>query len=460
MAAACRWTKWARELEPWLEPFLEALGRKEQRRWAPLYLQGLLSPAERKNVEQMAACVAPEELQQLHHFVSASPWTVRPVQEVLYRRAQEIVGGSGAVLSIDDTSVVKQGKHSVGVARQYCGELGKRANCQVLVSLTLDRGGVPVPIALRLFLPESWAKDPERCEGAGIPEPERRHRPKWSIALEELDLARAAGVSFDCVTTDAEYGKAAEFRQGLTQRGLRYAAGIAPQQGVYPPDVELFWPEPKGRGRQRKYPHPAVESVSAEAYIEARGEDAFEEITWRDGTQGPLRARFVAVRVRVAEGPRVQGKRLPGEEVLWLVCEWRSTGEKKYYLCNHAPNTRVRTLARAIKARWSCEQAHEQMKNQLGLDHLECRSWRALHHHALLNMIAFCFLQDLRTRPGKKDGWSSASPAAHGTAAEPFAPRGSAAHPPDSRAPVHAPMSDLRPRKPSLHSALNMAEQC
>jgi SRSO17 transposase len=410
--------------------------------------------------EQIAACVAPEELQQLHHFVSASPWKVRPVQEVLYQRAQEILGGAGAVLSIDDTSLVKQGKHSVGVARQYCGELGKRANCQVLVSLTLERGGVPVPIALRLFLPESWAQDPERCVAAGIPESERQHRPKWKIALEELDLARAGGVQFDCVTTDAEYGKAAEFRQGLSQRGLRYAAGIAPQQGVYPPDVELLWPEPKGRGRPRKHPRPAVESVSAQAYIEARGEEVFEELSWREGTKGPLQARFAAVRVRVAEGPRVEGTRLPGEEVLWLVCEWRSTGEKKYYLCNHAPNTSLKTLARHIKARWSCEQGHEQMKNQLGLDHLECRGWRALHHHALLNMIAFCFLQDLRTRPEKKGSRTSAAPAEGRTAATPLAARGTASPAADPRARVHAPMPHLWPGEPVSRAPMNVAEQC
>lgn len=421
MAAVHRRTGWTAELERWLEPFLKAMGRVERQRWAPLYLHGLLSPAPRKNVEQIAEYVAPAELQQLHHFVSASPWKVRPVQGVLWERAQEIVGGEGAVLSIDDTSLVKQGKHSVGVARQYCGELGKRANCQVLVSLTLDRGGVPVPVSLRLFLPKSWAEDPERCEAAGIPEAERRHRPKWRIALDELDLAWAGGVRFECVTTDAEYGKAAEFRQGLKERGLRYAAGIQPQQGVFPTDVELLWPEPRrGGGRRRKHPLPSVAGVSAQAYIDALGEEAFEEISWRRGTKGPLRARFVAVRVRVAEGPKSQGKRLPGEDVLWLVCEWRTTGEKKYYLCNHAPNTSLKTLARHIKARWSCEQAHEQLKNQVGLDHLECRSWRALHHHALLSMMAFCFLQDFRTRRGGKGGRASAAPAAHRTAAEPL----------------------------------------
>ncbi|HEV2123586.1 MAG TPA: IS701 family transposase [Chloroflexota bacterium] len=338
--------------------------------------------------------MAPDELQQLHHFVSTSPWKTRPVQRVLLDRAEEIVGGPGAVLIIDDTAIVKQGKHSVGVARQYCGELGKRANCQALVSLTLARGEVPVSVALELFLPKSWAADSERCTAAGVPEPQRVHRPKWRIALDELDVALQAGVRFDCVTADAEYGKAAAFRQALSERGLRYAVGIQPQQFVYPADVELLWPEPTSRGgRPRKHPRASVSGVRADEMMDALAEEDFRELSWRDGTQGPLLARFAALRVRAAEGPRVEGQALPGEGVLWLVCEWRNTGEKKYYLCNHAPNTTLKTLARHIKARWICEQAHEQLKNQLGLDHLECRNWQALHHHALLTCespSAFC----------------------------------------------------------------------
>ena len=178
-------------------------------------------------------------------------------------------------------------------------------------------------------------------------------------------------------------------------------------------------------------------------WIASLGEDVFEEISWRDGTQRPLRARFAATRVKAVEGPRVEGKALPGEEVLWLVCDWRNTGEKKYYLCNHAPNTSLKTLARHIKARWSCEQAHEQLKNQLGLDHLGCRSWRALHHHALLLMIAFCFLQGLR-RPGEKETRYTAVLAPQRTAAKPLASRGAAPLAPGPRARVHAPVPNLR----------------
>ncbi len=415
-------TSWEAELERWSAPFLERIGRAERRRWAPLYLKGLLLPGERKSIEPLAERVCPGEVQQLHHFLSSSPWPTEPLQEVLFEKADRLVGGSEAVLLIDDTALVKQGTHSVGVARQYCGELGKRANCQSLVTLTLARGEVPVPVWMKLFLPESWTEDLERCQRAGIPEEERVHRPKWEIALEGLDEVCAAGVHFGLVGADAEYGKAPEFRRALAERDLLYAVGILPQQRVYPADVMMHPPVRKRPGvRPPVHPVPSVESVQAQARIASLGEEAFQQVTWRRGTKGPLKARFAAVRVRMAEGaPIGSGRKRPAEEELWLVCEWRATGEKKYYLCNHPADTALKTLVRAIKARWSCEQAHEQLKNQLGLDHLECRNWRALHHHALLTMIAFCFLQHLRTRGGK-EGRRSTAPAAPRTAAKSIA---------------------------------------
>src|SRR3712207_2558410 len=184
---------WEGELERWLAPFLAALGREAQRRWAPLYLKGLLLPGERKSVEPLAARVAPGDTEQLHHFLGGSPWATGPLEAVLAREADRLVGGPDAVLVVDDTALPKQGRHSVGVARQYCGALGKRANCQVLVSLTLARGEVPVSVGLRLFLPEAWADDPGRCARAGVPEEHRRSLAKAEIALEEIDRVLAAG---------------------------------------------------------------------------------------------------------------------------------------------------------------------------------------------------------------------------------------------------------------------------
>src|ERR687886_131690 len=224
---------WEGELERWLAPFLARLRRKAQRGWAPVYLKGLILPGERKSIEPMAARVAPGDLQQLHHSVSASPWAAAPLEGELVKAADRLAGGPDAVLVVDGTALVKQGRHSVGVERQYCGQLGKKANCQSLVSLTLARAEVPVGVGLRLFLPEDWCGDAERRAAAGVPEA-GAHRPKRAIALDEVHRVLASGARFGCVLADAEYGKAAEFRAGLGERRLAYAVGVLPAQKVDP----------------------------------------------------------------------------------------------------------------------------------------------------------------------------------------------------------------------------------
>ena len=385
---------WEAELERWLGPFLARLRRKEQRRWAPFYLKGLILPGERKSVEPMAARVAPGDLQQLHHFVSTSPWATAPLEDELVKAADRLVGGPDAALVVDDTALVKQGRHSVGVKRQYCGQLGKKANCQSLVSLTLARAEVPVGVGLRLFLPEDWGADAGRRAAAGVPEAVA-YRPKWKIALDEIDRVLASGARFGAVLADAEYGKAAEFRAGLDERRLAYAVGILPTQKLYPADVTLSLPERKPTGRPRKHPVPSAASVGAAELVESRPA-AFRTVSWRTGTKGPLRAAFAALRVRVADGPAdAGGQHLPGEEA-WLVGEHRATGERKYYVANLPAETPLEALAALIKGRWVCEQLHQQLKDELGLDHFEGRSWRGLHHHALLCLLAFAFLQHLR----------------------------------------------------------------
>src|SRR5215212_6751564 len=303
--------------------------------------------------------------------------------------------GPDAVLVVDDTALVKQGRHSVGVKRQYCGQLGKRANCQALVSLTLARRAeVPVGVGLRLFLPEDWSGDATRRAAAGVPGTVA-YRPKWAIALDEIDRVLVSGARFGCVLADAEYGKAAEFRAGLAERRLAYAVGILPTQKVYPADVTLASPERKATGRPRQHPVPSAASVAAAKLLEARPE-AFRSISWRIGSKGPLKAEFAALRVRVADGPvAARGQHLPGEEA-WLVGEHRATGERKYYLSNLPADAALEALAVSIKARWVCEQLHQQLKEELGLDHFEGRSWRGLHHHVLLCQLAFAFLQHLR----------------------------------------------------------------
>ncbi len=394
---------WQNDLRVWLEPFLAALGRSEQRQWAPLYVQGLLADGARKSVEPMAERVCPGQTQQLHHFVATSPWACEPLQRVLRHRADALVGGDGAVLIVDDTALLKQGRHSVGVKHQYCGLLGKQANCQVLVSLTLAREEVPVPIDLRLYLPEDWASDEARRAAAKVPE-SIGFMTKGDIALAQIDQALADGVRFGLVLADAGFGSSAAFRAGLSARGLLWAVGVLPTNKVYPADVTLLEAPRPALGRPPKHPRPSAPSVAAEDMIAALGPRALRRCSWRCGTKGVLAARFACVRVRVADGAPIRGGRhLPGQAV-WLVCELRSTGERKYYFTNHPASTPRLRLVRAIKARWACEQAHQQLKDELGLDHFEGRSWLGLHHHALLSMMAFAYLQHHRLLQASQSG--------------------------------------------------------
>src|SRR5215467_5214517 len=214
---------WTDELERWLAPFLACLGHKARRRMCPLYLAGLIGPGDRKSVQPMAERLALGEYDQLHHFVSAGVWDAAPLEKELLVQAEQLVGGGDAVLVIDDTALPKKGRHSVGVAAQYASVLGKNANCQTLVSLTLASGEVPIMLSLRLFLPESWTSDPARLVRAAVPDAYRTYRTKPEIALAEIDRVRAAGVRFGCVLADAGYGLSAPFRQALTERGLTWA---------------------------------------------------------------------------------------------------------------------------------------------------------------------------------------------------------------------------------------------
>ncbi|MFG1307457.1 IS701 family transposase [Xanthobacter autotrophicus] len=387
---------WDEALGEFLKPFVALLGHKTRRQMCPLYVAGLIGPGERKSMQPMAERLDPARYDRFHHFISDGLCDEGSLEAELARTADRLVGGPDAVLVIDDTSLPKKGSHSVGVAPQYASMLGKRANCQTLVSVTLARDEVPVAVGLRLFLPESWTGDVARMMVAGVPEPIHSPRSKPEIALQEIDRVTAQGVRFGLVLADAGYGLSASFRQGLSGRGLTWAVGIPKHQKVYPADVALIFPV-AGRGRPRKNQIPDQLSVSAEtALAQAR----WRKVSWRRGTKGPLSARFASCRIRIADGPphRIHDKgqqHMPGEEA-WLVGEWRSSGERKYYLANLPAGASLMKLAAAIKARWVCEQAHQQMKEELGLDHFEGRSWRGLHRHALMTMIAYAFLQHRR----------------------------------------------------------------
>ena len=393
---------WKSDLERWLAPFLGALRHKTRARMCPAYVAGLIGAGDRKSVQPMAARDDRVGYDQLHHFIASGVWDAAPLEKALLAEADRMVGGGEAWLIVDDTALPKKGERSVGVAPQYASALGKNANCQTLVSLTLASGEVPVMVGLRLFLPQSWTSDPARLARTGVPENQRIYRTKPEIALAEIDRVRAAGARFGCVLADAGYGLSAPFRQGLSERRLVWAVGIPFKQKVYPVDVAMIFPV-AGRGRPRKRHIPDATSMSAQAMLE---DAPWRMLSWRRGTKGRLRARFAAKRVRIADGPpqrigTMGAQHLPGEEA-WLIGEHRSNGDRKYYLSNLPADTSLTRLAGAIKARWICEQAHQQLKEELGLDHFEGRSWTGLHRHALMTMIAYAFLQSRRLKQAKR----------------------------------------------------------
>jgi SRSO17 transposase len=222
------------DLDAWLAPFLGVMGRRTRSKWAPLYVRGLLGPEGPKSVQPLAARLGLLGHDQLHHFVSSPAWDDSPLWRVLAEQADHLLGGEDAVLVIDDTALPKKGTASVGVAGQYCGALGKQSNCQCLVSLTLARGEVPVPVGLRMFLPSVWTDDPALCAKAGVPEAARIAQTKPEIALTEIDRLMATGLRFGCVLADAGYGSGGPFRQGLSARGLSWAklAKVPPAKPV------------------------------------------------------------------------------------------------------------------------------------------------------------------------------------------------------------------------------------
>jgi SRSO17 transposase len=406
---------WMADLERWLEPFLAGLSHSARRRMCPLYIAGLIGPGDRKSVQPMAARAGDVGYDQLHHFVAAGVWDSAPLEAALLKEADRLVGDQAGFLVIDDTALPKKGQHSVGVAPQYASSLGKTSNCQSLVSVTLASREVPVMVGLRLFLPETWTGDPERMMRARVPKDRQAALTKPEIAIEEIDRIIASGVRFGCVLADAGYGSSGSFRQALSERSLLWAVGLSRRQNVYPADTALIFPAAT-TGRRRQYYIPDQPPISAEAMLSG---EKWQKISWRRGTKGRLTCLFTARRVRVADGHkhRMLDNRMqcmPGDEV-WLVGERRSTGEQKYYVSNLPADATLKMLAATIKARWICEQAHQQLKEELGLDHFEGRSWTGLHRHALMTMIAYAFLQSRRLKAAgrKKNSRGTAAATEH-----------------------------------------------
>jgi len=387
-----------RELGEYMESMVEGMGRSERRRALEWYVTGLLLEGERKSIEPMAARLVEDEAQvdamrqRLQQCVSASNWSDAELRRRLAMKLEAQLPQLEAFV-VDDTGFAKKGMHSVGVARQYSGTLGRTDNCQVAVSLHLAGEKGSGCLAMRLYLPEEWANDRERRSAAGVPKQVHFLR-KWEIALAQLDDALAWGVRHHVTLADAGYGDAREFRDGLRARGLHYLVGVSGTHKVWPPGARpVRPPKEKGRnGRPRtRYTAQGVEPWSIEQLALQVPEEDFHTVTWREGSRGEQSSRFAAVRVHSAER-HVHGA-APGEEE-WLLMEWPKSQKAptKYYLSSLPDDTPLKKLVRLAKLRWRVERDYQELKAEVGLDHFEGRSWRGFHHHATLCMIAHGFL--------------------------------------------------------------------
>lgn len=392
-------------LRAYLEKLAQAIGHADRREPLSAYVQGLLLPGERKSVEPMAAQIDPWHVgarhQSMHHFVAKAPWDAERVLSVAREWVLESVASQNSLSAwiVDDTGIPKKGKHSVGVARQYCGVLGKQDNCQVAVSISLADEQWSVPAAYRLYLPESWASDPERRKRAGVPEAIEFRR-KWQIALEQIDSLITEGVPSAPIVMDAGYGTTTAFREALAERGLEYVAAVASEVHVWPPGEEPLPPRPRrsiGRPPTRLRRSSAHAPVSVLELAQALPAKAWRTVQWREGTRGDMSTRCARVRVRPSH--RDENRSTPHPEH-WLLIEWPEgqAAPTHYWLSNLGPRTSQRQLVRLARMRWRIERDYQELKDELGLDHYEGRGWLGFHHHAALCVAAYAFLVAERAR--------------------------------------------------------------
>ncbi|HEV2039879.1 MAG TPA: IS701 family transposase [Casimicrobiaceae bacterium] len=373
------------------------------------YCAGLMLPGKRKSVEPMAARVAPGEVrsahQRLHHFVADAPWSDAAVLGAVRDHVLTVAAkraGTPEVLIIDDTGFPKQGKHSVGVARQYCGQLGKQDNCQVAVSLSLANQRYSVPVGYRMYLPRDWSADRARREKAKVPQ-DIEFATKPEIAMGLVDEAIAAGVAPAIVVADAGYGVDTTFRDQLSARQMQYAVGITSAVKVWPEGSAPLPPAPwSGQGRKpvRLRRDAQHQPLSVKTLAFALTPRQYQSVTWREGTNRALSSRFAAVRVRCAQ-PACGGG-LRAQE--WLLIEWLKGDAEplKYFLSTLPASTPIKELVRVAKLRWRIERDYQELKQEFGLDHFEGRSWRGFHHHASLSIAAYGFLLAERLALPKK----------------------------------------------------------
>jgi SRSO17 transposase len=410
-------------LDRFLADLTGSLGRSERHRWAKVYLQGLLMDGGRKSIEPLAERIAGADVQSLRQFVGQSPWAVEQIQQRLAEKVADLMA-EPEVWMIDETSFPKAGEASVGVARQYCGALGKVANCQVAVSLHWSTCEASCPLAWRLYLPQSWLESPARRAEGKIPE-DVSYRSKNQLAMELIDQLLSWEVPRLPVVADSAYGNDFEFRASLRERGLQYAVAVEPSIKVWTTDpgrVPLAAEKPRGRPRE----YPALKDLPAAKTLAEVAKElpkkAWRDITWRQGTKGPMRSRFAQVKVWAAHGWKRQEH--PKRVREWLLIEWPedAAAPTDYWLAQLGDQpVGLRRLVKTARARWRVEMDYRELKEELGLDHYEGRHWLGWHHHVTLVSMAFAFLRTEQAQ-AKKNFWCDTDD----TAADPSAAAGPA----------------------------------
>ncbi len=382
-----------------------AAGHEDRHEPLKNYCKGLLLPGERKSIEPMAARLDPQSVQptrqSLHHLVAKAPWSDEAVLAQVRDQVLPAMRKHGGLVAwiVDDTGFPKKGKHSVGVIRQYCGQVGKQENCRIAVSLSVATWSSSLPIAYRLYLPKEWAEDGERRKKAEVPE-EVGFQTKLDIAMDQIQAAMAAKVPRGVVLADAAYGINTDFREKLSQLGLKYVLGVQSSLTVWEPGKQ---PLPaKSRGRMGRPPRllqrsPDHQPMTVKQLAMSLPSGAYREITWREGTDRKLRSRFAAVRVRAAHRDYEKAEPHPEE---WLLIEWPrgEVAPTKYWMSTLPFSTKLKALVKMAKHRWIIERDYEELKQELGLGHFEGRNWRGFHHHATLCIAAYGFLVAERNR--------------------------------------------------------------
>jgi SRSO17 transposase len=396
-----------------MEWLAQAVGHADREQPLRNYCKGLLLDGERKSIEPMAARLAPDHIQgmheSLHHLVAQSPWS----DADMLRRVREYVLPAMAKKEpieawiVDETGWAKQGTHSVGVARQYCGRLKRKANCQVAVSLSVATANASLPIAFRLYLTEEWAGDKTRRESVGVPA-EVSFQTKPEIALSQIQQAVEEKVPPGVVLADEVYGSNREFREGVSALKLRYSLAVRCVTTVWTQERMPLPPKSwsgKGRRARRLRRDETHQPITVEELARTLPSEAWHTVSWREGSRDSLQSRFARVRVRPAYG---DDRKIGQQPEQWLLIEWpeKEAAPLGYWLSTLPEKTSLRQLVAITKQRWLIERDYEELKQELGLHHYEGRNWRGFHHHVTLCVAAYGFLVAERNRfsPSAKAG--------------------------------------------------------